>query len=94
MTISLHLPAEQEAQVASLAAARGVSAEQVVAELVSAGLASPSQPPVDTERAAHRPRRTLSFAGVGSSGPAGGNIARRHRELLAADLAGKTARDA
>ncbi len=33
------------------------------------------------------------FAAVGSSGTGGGDIARRHKEIIAADLADKTAAD-
>ena len=52
---------------------------------------SPEQVALDAIEAQVAPRRRLSFSGIGASG--GGDIARRHRELLAEHFAGKTAKD-
>lgn len=69
-------------RVSSAAAERGVAPEQVAAELVASGALS------DSWR-----RRRFAFAGMGESGPEGGDIGRRHREVIAESVAYKSARD-
>jgi len=74
--LTLQLPEELARRVEALAAARGQSPEQVALEAIEAQV---------------RPRRQLSFSGVGASGQ--GDIAKRHKEVLAEQFAGKTAKD-
>lgn len=80
MTITVHLPDELAARLAAEASRRGVQVDEVAAELVSAGLdRSGTDDPWE------------AFIGSGHSGR--GDLARRHREILTEDSAGKTARD-
>lgn len=78
VSLTLNLPEELARRIEAVAAARHQSPEQVALEAIEAQL------PV---------RRQLSFSAVGSSGPGGGDIARRHREIIAEELADKSARD-
>lgn len=59
MSLSVDIPEPLAARIAEAAARRGVSPAEVVAELVAAHLAEPTE-----ERPA---RRRLSFAGIGAS---------------------------
>ena len=90
VSVPVHLPDPLAAQLAAVAARRGVGVDQVAAELVAAALAHETATQVPAPEA---PVRRLAFAGIGSSGPGGGDIARRHRQVLAEAFAGKTARD-
>ncbi|MGH9165735.1 MAG: hypothetical protein ACRDZW_09515 [Acidimicrobiales bacterium] len=78
MSLVVHLPEALARRVEAVAAARDQSPEQVALDAIEAQLPA---------------RRRLSFSGVGSSGPGGGDIARRHREVMAEHFADKTARD-
>jgi hypothetical protein len=78
VSLVVHLPEELSRRVEAVAAERGTSAEQVAVEAIEAQLPA---------------RRRLSFSGVGSSGPGGGDIGRRHREVIAEAFADKTASD-
>lgn len=78
MSLVVRLPEELARRVEAVAAERGVSPEQVAVDAIEAQLPA---------------RRRLSFSGVGSSGPAGGDIGRRHREVIAERFADKAARD-
>ncbi|MGO9557546.1 MAG: hypothetical protein ACLPYW_00460 [Acidimicrobiales bacterium] len=78
MALTVNVPEELARRVEEVAAARHQSPEEVALEAIAAQLP---------------PRRSLSFSGVGSSGPAGGDIGRRHREVIAEVLEDKTARD-
>lgn len=69
-------------RVAGQASERGVAPEQVAAELVTSGALTASWR-----------RRRFAFAGMGDSGPRGGDIGRRHREAIAESLADKRARE-
>ena len=77
--ITIEVPDEVAERMNAAAAARGVATEQLVGEVAA------EQFP---------PRRKLGFIGIGSSGEGGGDIARRHREIIGERFAGKTARDA
>jgi hypothetical protein len=81
MRWTIEVDDEVAERVSSAAAERGVAPEQVAAELVSSGsLSAPG-------------RRRFAFAGMGDSGPTGGDIGRRHREVIAQSVASKSARD-
>jgi hypothetical protein len=77
---TVHLPEELIDRLAAEAARRGMTVDELAAETLDARFPPlPSQQglkPVGT-------KRHLSFAGIGSSGPAGGDIARRHKEIIA-----------
>jgi DNA-binding MurR/RpiR family transcriptional regulator len=78
MSLTVRLPEELARRVAEIAAQRHQSPEQVALEAIEA------QVPAS---------RRLSFSGIGSSGSVGGDMARRHREIVAEDFSQKTARD-
>lgn len=78
MSVTVHLPEELARRVEAVAERRHQSPEEVVIEAVEAQLPG---------------RRRLSFSGIGSSGPEGGDIGRRHREIIAEAFAEKSARD-
>ncbi len=78
MSLVVHLPEELARRVEAVAAGRDQSPEQVAIDAIEAQLPA---------------RRRLSFSGVGSSGASGGDIGRRHREVVADHFADKTARD-
>ena len=80
MTITLHLPADQQARLEGLAAARGLTPEQALAELVAATLGT------DTE-----PDALEAFIGSGDSGDpswAGRDTAELRAEATAGRRAG------
>ncbi len=73
---------EEAGRVAGEAGGRGGAApQQVAAELVTRGALPASWP-----------RRRFVFAGAGDSGPSGGDIGRRHREVIAELVAVQSAR--
>lgn len=78
MSLVVHLPEELARRVEAVAAARQQSPEQVALDAIEAQLPA---------------HRRVSFSAVGSSGPGGGDIARRHREIITEHFADKTARD-
>jgi predicted transcriptional regulator len=78
VALTVHLPDELVRRVEAAAATRNKTPEQVAVEAIEAQL------PVR-----HRP----SFSGVGSSSLDRGDIAQRHREVLAEGFSVKTARD-
>ena len=78
MSLVVHLPEEPALRVEAVAAERGTSPEQVVVEAIEAQMPAP---------------RRLSFSGVGSSGPDGGAIGRRHRKVISELFTDKSARD-
>jgi hypothetical protein len=78
MSLVVHVPEELARRLEAVAAQRNLSAEQVAVEAIEAQLPA---------------RRSLSFSGVGSSGPDGGDIGRRHREIIRDHFADKTAGD-
>lgn len=67
-------------RVAGEAAERGVAPEQVAAELVASAALSASWR-----------RRRFAFIAMGDSGPGGGDIGRRHREVIRDSAAHKRA---
>ena len=69
-------------RVAGVAADRGVTPEDVAAELVVSGALTASWR-----------RRRFAFIGMGDSGSDGGEIGRRHREEIRDSLAHKSARE-
>ncbi|GAC1388738.1 MAG: hypothetical protein NVSMB4_14880 [Acidimicrobiales bacterium] len=78
MSLVVHVPEELARRVEAVAAERGTSPEQVAVEAIEAQMPGP---------------RRLSFSGIGSSGPDGGDIGRRHREVISERFADKSARD-
>ncbi|MGI8684177.1 MAG: hypothetical protein ACR2MO_03625 [Acidimicrobiales bacterium] len=76
MTVSVELPEWLAARVAEVAAQRGLSAAEVVTELVAAQLADPAAGLLS------RPR--LAFAGIGASST--GRGAAEADEMLAEDF--------
>lgn len=78
MPLTVRVPEELARRVTEVAEARHQAPEQVALEAIEAQLTV---------------RRHLSFSAVGSSGSLGGDVARRHREVLAESLASKSARD-
>ncbi len=78
MSLRVQVPEELARRLEEAARARRQTPEQVAIDAIEAQLA---------------PRRRLSFSAAGSSGSGGGDIARRHKEIIAADLADKTAAD-
>jgi len=64
--------------------------EQVAVEAIAAQLSREGQPAGEGEQAA---RQRFPFIGMGDSGPGGGDIGRRHDEILREHFADKTARD-
>ncbi|MHB1713084.1 MAG: ribbon-helix-helix domain-containing protein [Acidimicrobiales bacterium] len=77
MSMIVHLPDELARRVEAVAATRDLTPEQVAVEAIDAQLPA---------------RRRLNFSGVGSPGSGRGDIARRHREIIAEDFAARTAR--
>jgi len=75
MSTIVTLPEDLAGRVARVAARRGVSADEVVAQTLAAHLADP-----DAEVAVDRPRR-LAFAGIGAS--TSGRTAAQADEMLA-----------
>lgn len=73
MSLSVDLPEALAARVAEVAAQRGLSAAQVVAELVASHIADPAMELPS--------RRHLAFAGIGAS--SGGRSAAEADEMLA-----------
>ena len=80
MTVTLDLPAEAQARLQAEATRRGITLDQLIAELAHSF-------PAETDT----PKRRLSFIGVGHSGR--GDLSRRHREIRAERTAGLTAND-
>jgi hypothetical protein len=79
VSLVVHLPEDLAARVEAVAAQRGLSAEEVVAEAVAAHLPAPDDDPLE------------AFIGSGSSGR--GDLARRHRAIRAELTGGLTARE-
>ena len=79
VSLTVRLPDELSRRVSEVAAARHVSPEQVAIETIESHLPSPDSDPLE------------AFIGSGQSGR--GDLARRHREIIAEDFADKTARD-
>jgi hypothetical protein len=90
MAMTVDLPDELARRVAAEAARRGVSPEQVAVEAIAAQLSREGQRAGEGEQAA---RQRFPFIGMGDSGPGGGDIGRRHDEILREHFADKTARD-
>jgi hypothetical protein len=76
--LTVQLPEDLARRVSEVAAARHQSPEQVAIETIASHL--PDSDPLE------------AFIGSGRSGR--GDLARRHREIIAEDFADKTARDA
>lgn len=76
--MTLDLPAEAQTRLQAEATRRGITLDQLVAELAD------SLP-------GEAPKQQLSFIGAGHSGR--GDLSRRHREIRAEQTAGRTARD-
>lgn len=80
MSLLVNLPEELAARVAEVAAERGVSAEEVVADAVAAQLSAPiSDDPLE------------AFVASGASGR--GDLGRRHRLIRAEMTEGLAARE-
>lgn len=92
--MSVDLPDELARRVAAEAARRGVSPEQVAVDAIAAQLGQgPVRRPPETG-SSQPTRRRFAFIGMGDSGPGGGDIGRRHDEILREDFASKTAPNA
>lgn len=76
--ITIEVPDEVAQRVAEAAAREGVALEALAGQVVV------EQFP---------PRRKLGFVGIGASGEGGGDVARRHQEIIAEHFATKTASD-
>lgn len=63
MTVTLDLPAEAQARLQAEATRRGITLDQLIAEIAGSFPAEPADN--DGERAA--PRRKLAFVGIGAS---------------------------
>jgi hypothetical protein len=87
---TVHLPDDLADRLATEAARRGMTVDELAAETLDARYPPPRPEPEPLEPGA---KRHLSFAGIGSSGSAGGDIARRHKEIIAEAFADKTAAD-
>lgn len=83
MSQIVHLPDDLAARLQAAADARGVSVEEVAVEAIEARF------PLPRSAAGARFR----FVGMGDSGPSGGDIGRRHRQVISEANAAKTARD-
>lgn len=79
MSLVVKLPEDLAARVEAVAAERGVSAEEVVAEAVAAHLPADASDPLE------------AFIGSGASGR--GDLGRRHRVIRAELTGGHGARD-
>jgi len=87
---TVHLPEELIERLAAEAARRAVTVDELAAETLDARF--PPPPPQQGPKPVGT-KRHLSFAGIGSSGSAGGDLARRHKEIIAEAFADKTASD-
>jgi hypothetical protein len=84
MTVTVNLPEELLARLTAEAARRGVSVDQVAIEVLAAGLPEAAPPSA---------LRRFAFIGMGASGAGGGDVGRRHDEILREEFVSKTARD-
>lgn len=80
---TVHLPDELADRLATEAARRGVTVDELATEALADRF--PARPQPDERDALE------AFIGCGHSGRT--DLGRRHREILAADLAGKSAAD-
>ena len=80
MSVTVHLPEALARRVTEAAAARHTTPEQVALEAIEAQLPAEEAPDV-----------LETFIGSGASGR--GDLALRHREILAEEFSDKTARD-
>lgn len=76
MSETVHLPEELARRLEEAAAARGVSPDELAAEVL---------------REHVQARRRVGFVGIGDSGEGGGDIARRHREAISEAYSNRTA---
>ena len=77
VTVTLDLPAEAQARLQAEAARRGITLDQLVAEIADSFPADPA----NSDGAVEAPRRRRSFVGIGSS--TSGRNARDADEMLA-----------
>jgi DNA-binding MurR/RpiR family transcriptional regulator len=78
MSLVVHVPDELARRLAEVAEARHQAPEEFALEAIENQLPA---------------RRRLGFSGVGASGIAGSDLARRHREVRAESFASLSARD-
>jgi hypothetical protein len=110
MTVTVNLPDDAARRLAAEAARRGITVDEVIAELAAT---LPTGAPRAAERSGKRrlefmgmgasgdpvaghpepARERFRFIGMGHSGADGGDIGRRHEEILREHFANKTARD-
>lgn len=76
--ITIEVPDDVAARVADAAARQGVAAAALASQVVVESLPA---------------RRKLGFVGIGSSGDLDGEVARRHKEIIADEFATKSASD-
>jgi len=79
--ISIELPDELAGRLEKAAAERGMPAEQLALELLDASVQ------------ASQSRKRFGFVGTGDSGSGGGDIGRRHREVIREEYSKNTASD-
>lgn len=82
MTVTLDLPPEAQARLEAEAGRRGITIDQLVAEIAAAFAGSAS---------GDEPQHRLSIIGIGHSGR--GDLARRHRAIRTEQTTGLGARD-
>jgi hypothetical protein len=82
VTVTVNLPDDAARRLAAEAARRGITVDQVIAELVAAHLAADTKSAEDALEA---------FIGSGASGR--GDLGRRHRQIRAEMTEGLAARD-
>lgn len=82
VTVTLDLPADAQARLETEASRRGITLDQLIAELAAE---------LPVSRAGGEAKHRLSFIGAGHSGR--GDLSRRHREIRAEQTAGLTAND-
>ena len=79
--ISIELPDDLAGQLEKAAAERGMPAEQLALELLDANVP------------ASQPRDRFGFVAMGDSGPGGGDIGRRHRDVISEEFSKRAAPD-
>jgi len=82
MTVTLDLPPEAQARLEAEAGRRGITIDQLVAELAA---------DFSDDATDDAPQPRLSIIGIGRSGR--GDLARRHREIRTEQTTGLGARD-
>lgn len=91
--MTVDLPEDLARRLAAEALRRGVTPEEVAVEAIAAQLPQDVGDPAAEAGSERPPRQRFGFIGLGNSGPRGGDVGRRHDEVLREHFADKTARD-